>query len=78
MRLPGRDAGGAWSFFGIAGTDAAVIEIAEDGGAPARWPVESPFGAFVGAFNGDEPAMARVFDFDDRVLWEERIVPGWL
>jgi hypothetical protein len=74
----GRDGGGAWSFFGIAGADAAVVEVVEDGGTTARWPVESPFGGFVGAFNGNAAATARMYGADNRVLWEDRFLPGWL
>jgi len=47
------------AYYGVAGTDAAKIELSVSAGVAAM-PLESPFGAFVVAFDGDQSATVRI------------------
>lgn len=66
----GRDSWYCCSVFGIAGSEAAFVEVV-DGDGMTRRSVESPFGAFVVGSDGWQRARVRVRDNNERVLLEE-------
>jgi hypothetical protein len=59
---------------GLAGGDAAFVEV-EDADGTTRRPIESPFGAFVACSDGQHKALIRVLDASARVLFEGEL--GW-
>ncbi len=60
--------------FGLAGSDAAVIEVSDVDGLTRR-PIESPIGALVVCSDATAPAIARVLDRQGQVLTERAFSP---
>lgn len=68
---------GAWrcgSADGIAGVEAAWLELHDAAGVTSR-PVESPFGAFIVAWDATEAALLRVLDNDRGCIFERAFSP---
>jgi hypothetical protein len=63
--------GYCWSIEGIAGTEAAFVEVIDLEGATRR-AIESPFGAFVACTDGDHAATLRVLDRAGEALLTKR------
>jgi hypothetical protein len=60
---------------GIAGEEAAVVELVDAGGTTGS-PIESPFGAFVVVTDADREATVRVLDQQARELWACTLSPN--
>jgi hypothetical protein len=56
---------------GLAGIDAAFVEV-EDGDGATRRPIESPFGAFVACSDASQVAIVRVLSASGEILLERR------
>lgn len=72
----GHRTGAARTAYGVAGVDAATVSvIATDREQSMR--IESPFGAFVVAFDAQRDATMRVLDANDEVLYSEAWPATW-
>jgi hypothetical protein len=75
MHSSGDDDWSCCAVVGIAGLDAARVELHDAAGATA-FPVESRFGAFIVCWNADEAVRVRVLDGDGQSMFDERYVEG--